>query len=645
METQATDAGAAPATPPGTDPELHWYQNVYVGEGVPQFTLRSFVVGSLIGAVMSLSNLYVGLKTGWGFGVAITACVLSYAIYSALSAAAPRIFGGNLTILENNAMQSTASSAGYSTGGTMVSAICAMLMVSGHHMPWPTLMAWTFFLAILGTVMAIPMKRQMINIEQLPFPSGIAAAETLRSLYAASDEGRRKARALFGAMSVGALVAWLRDAHSASQTGLLALLTKLSKIPSQIPIPGLTIAGLPAAKWTVAFEGSLLLMAGGGLMGLRTTTSMLVTAIVNYGFLAPYVRELGGITGDVKFRTIVTWSLWPGAAIMVTSGLLSVGLQWRTAVRAFSGLGQLFKPKKKAAATAGDGAYREGAIEGEVDPLEKVEVPPSWFLGGVAFSTVGLAITGALAFDINPFFCVIAVALSFALAIVACRATGETDTTPVGAMGKITQLTFGALAPGNVTANLMTASITAGAAGSAADLLTDLKSGYLLGANPRKQFLAQLSGTLVGTLVIVPAFYTFVPTASVLGTDRFPAPSAQVWKGVAQLLANGVHSLHYTARWGILAGVVVGVALPLLERALPRHRKYLPSAMGVGLAMVIPAFNSISMFLGAVIAALYARAKPKDAELFTVPVASGIIAGESILGVVVIILGVLGYLQ
>jgi uncharacterized oligopeptide transporter (OPT) family protein len=100
-----------------------------------------------------------------------------------------------------------------------------MLMVSGHHMPWPTLVAWTFFLAVLGTVMAIPMKRQMINIEQLKFPSGIAAAETLRSLYAASDEGRRKARALFGAMGVGALVAWFRDAHAAAQAGGVWLTT------------------------------------------------------------------------------------------------------------------------------------------------------------------------------------------------------------------------------------------------------------------------------------------------------------------------------------------------------------------------------------------------------------------------------------
>ena len=204
------------------------------------------------------------------------------------------------------------------------------------------------------------MKRQMINIEQLKFPSGIAAAETLRSLYAASDEGKRKARALFGAMGLGAVVAWFRDAHAAAQTGVLAWLTRLSKIPAQIPIPGLTIAGLPAAKWTIALEGSLLLMAGGGLMGLRTTTSMLVTSLLNYALLAPFIRELGGITGEVRFRAIVTWSLWPGAAIMVTSGLLSVGLQWRTAVRAFAGLGKLFRRRTKAAGTLGGGAYQIG---------------------------------------------------------------------------------------------------------------------------------------------------------------------------------------------------------------------------------------------------------------------------------------------
>jgi uncharacterized oligopeptide transporter (OPT) family protein len=105
-------------------------------------------------------------------------------------------------------------------------------------------------------------------------------------------------------------------------------------------------------------------------------------------------------------------------------------------------------------------------------------------------SLVAPAWLGHASFGISVWETVIAVALSFWLALVACRVTGETDTTPVGAMGKVTQLTFGALSPGNVNVNLMSANITAGAATSSADLLTDLKSGYLLGANPRQQFLA-----------------------------------------------------------------------------------------------------------------------------------------------------------
>ena len=142
-------------------------------------------------------------------------------------------------------------------------------------------------------------------------------------------------------------------------------------------------------------------------------------------------------------------------------------------------------------------------------------------------------------------------ALSFWLALVACRVTGETDTTPGGAMGKVTQLIFGALHPGNV--NVPTsANITAGAATSSADLLTDLKSGYLLGANPRQQFLAQFSGIFVGTVVSVLTFAVLVPDAQVLGTDRFPAPAAQTWSAVAIALGQGLSSLEPVKLWLIL---------------------------------------------------------------------------------------------
>src|SRR6185436_7542619 len=126
---------------------------------------------------------------------------------------------------------------------------------------------------------------------------------------------------------------------------------------------------------------------------------------------------------------------------------------------------------------------------------------------------------------------VLAVLVTFLLSIVAARATGETDITPIGAMGKITQLTYGVLAPSNKVTNLMTASITAGAASHSADLLTDLKSGYLLGGNPRKQTISQLFGVLAGTLICVPV-YMVIAVPEKLGTEELPAPAAKVWSSV-----------------------------------------------------------------------------------------------------------------
>src|SRR5262245_54185093 len=158
--------------------ERQWYYQVYTGRGdrMAQLTCRAVLMGSALGGVLSLTNLYIGLKAGWGFGVAITACILSYAIWTALHRAG--LARTPMTILENNCMQSTASSAGSSTGGTLISAFAAYMLITGGTLPLPTLLAWVFFLAVLGVTMAIPMKRQMINIEQLRFPSGIAAAET-----------------------------------------------------------------------------------------------------------------------------------------------------------------------------------------------------------------------------------------------------------------------------------------------------------------------------------------------------------------------------------------------------------------------------------------------------------------------------------
>jgi OPT family oligopeptide transporter len=597
--------------------EMEWYANVYQGDRMPQLTIRAVVMGSLLGGFMSLSNLYVGLKTGWGLGVAITSCILSFAIWKALHTLLPKIFKTEMSILENNCMQSTASSAGYSTGGTMVSAIAAYLMVTGQHMPGAVLAMWTLALAALGVFMAVPLKRQMINIEQLKFPSGIAAAETLKSLHSKGEDSNKKAKALGISGFFGGVVAWLRDAG------------KPFAIPGHLEIPGV-LGGFPLAKWTISFEMSAIMIAAGSIIGWRVAWSLMVGASINYLWLAPKMVELGAISAEkLGYRAIVGWSTWAGASLMVTSGLTAFAMQWRTIARALSGVTKIFNKEQ----SQGD------------DPLGAIEVPSSWFLLGTLISGGACVAILYFYFDTSVWMGCLAVALTFFLGIVACRATGESDITPIGAMGKVTQLSFGALAPANVTANLMTAAVTAGAAGSSADLLTDLKSGYLLGANPRKQFIAQFLGIFAGTLVVVPAFYLLVPTAASLGTDQWPAPAAQTWKAVADLLAKGVHALHPTAQLGILVGGLIGVILPMVEALAPsKLKRFIPSATGIGLSMVIPFFNSLGMFIGALFALVLEKLLPKIAADYVVPVASGVIAGESIMGIIVALLAATGVL-
>jgi OPT family oligopeptide transporter len=620
--TDAIFVGIDPAGKTPEEIEGEWFKSHYCGD-IPQLTLRAVLVGSLLGGVMSLSNLYVGLKTGWGLGVAITACILSFSLGSVLRKIG--LLSSNLSILENNCMQSTASSSGYSTGSTMVGAIAALLMIRGEHLPFWTLFLWTIFLAILGVVMAIPMKRQMINVEQLKFPSGVAAAQMLRSLYAQGGEASKKAKSLGISALLGATSGFARE-------NLFSWYPRVLKIPGLIEFPGI-LSGQKLANWTISWDMSLIMIAAGAIIGLRVALSMLLGGVLNYGYLAPLMYERG-IIHELGYRGIVAWSLWGGTALMLTSGLFTFAFQWRAIGRAFSGV------------TAIINRNREGKDSSSNASLEKIEVPGTWFLSGMAAGTLGIIAIQVLSFSIHWWMGIVSVLMSFFLALVACRATGETDITPIGAMGKITQLFYGVVAPANITTNLMTACVTAGAAASAADLLTDLKSGYLLGANPRKQFIAQFLGIFAGALVMVPAFYLIVPAAGALGGNEFPAPAAQVWKGVAELLAHGLSSLDESERWALVIGGLTGILIPTLERFLPlKARSFMPSAMGLGLAFVIPFWNTLSMFIGAFAAWLFARRSRELADGYTIPVASGLIAGESLMGVTIALLAVTGMMK
>ena len=617
--------------------EADWFQYVYQGDRVPQLTWRAVLMGGVLGMLMSAANLYTTLKIGWSFGVAITSCVMSYVIWNLFRL----VSGGRLSpmsILENNCMQSTASAAGYSTGSTIATAFGALLLLEGYHQPVWVVATFTLFTGALGVFLAVPMKRQMINREKLAFPSGVAAAATLKSLYSQGAEALRKAYVLIGGLAAGLVVGVFN-----TDEGTLGILDRLFRkthvhLPDLIPANGyFTVNNRQLINF--GFDPSVLLLGAGMIVGLRVGLSMLAGGLLLYLWVGPALIAMDvAHVGDTAYKISIPlvgggtiyhlprWALWGGTAVMVFASLAAFALQWRTIARSFS---VLRRGRRAAAATEFDRR------------MAAVEVPLGWLVAGLIPITIGLLAVQYVAFHISVWLGLVAVGMSFVLSLVACRATGETDTTPIGAMGKVMQLLFAVLSPptaSNVHVslehNLMAAGTGANSAAASADLLTDLKSGYLLGANPRKQFLAQFIGIFFGTLAVVPAWYLMVPTREKL--EAFNPPATNMWRAVAQVLAGGgLDQLPPSAKLAIVAGALVGVVLPLLGWFLPKAAPYLPSAMGLGLSWVLTFDNCQAFALGAVIVWLWNRCHTRTADAYSVPLASGLIAGESLIKAVI----------
>ena len=644
-ETTGTDvldrAHGTPATGPVPPPppedaspeakDLYWYTHVYQGDRVPQLTFRAVAMGAVLGMMMSVSNLYTTLKVGWSFGVAITACVLSFVLWNAFRA----LSGGRLSrmsILENNCMQSTASAAGYSTGSTIATAFGALLLIDPdhRHYPWHVVGAFTLLTGLMGVLLAIPMKRQMINHEQLPFPSGIAAATTLRSLYSEGRDAVRQAYALVVALVAGTVIGVLNTGE-----GTLAALDRFFawmrtnlfniQLPEQIPAEGLVSAG-GKPMVGAGLESSGLLIAAGMIVGLRVSVSMLVSSALLYFVVTPWLVGIDAAhAGDTSWVVSIPlvgggaiyhpprWGLWGGTAVMVFASLTSLALQWKTVARSFT----LFK--RGGPSGAGDMQQQ----------LDAIEVPTTWLVAGIVPIAIAMVALQIVAFSIHWWAGLLAVAMSFVLSMVACRATGETDTTPIGAMGKVMQLAFAVLMPRQVIPNLASAGIAANSASSSADLLTDLKSGYLLGANPRRQFIAQFIGVFFGTLAIVPAWYLMIPDAAAL--EKYPLPATRTWEAVARVLSQGLEALPVSARWAALVGALIGIMIPVIEKVAPRSRRWMPSAMGLGLGWVVFLSNALAFTIGALIASLWSRIDRRTHDSYNIPIASGLVAGESMI--------------
>ena len=581
-----------------------WLRDTYKPDE-PNLTVRAVVVGVLIGGVMSLSNIYVFFKTGWSLGVTLTACILAFATFQGLQKIG--LVKRPLGVLENNALTTVASGAGYMTAGGNAAAFGALLMVTTVRPNDIGMVAWFGLIAALGVFAAIPIKRQLINKEQLAFPTGTATAETIRTIHAAgAGQGTGAAKALGIASAIGGVFALLRD---------------LWKIIPATWAPGFQLAGHDLIKWTIAFKTEVVYLGAGALMSFRTGWSLLLGGFINYALIAPALLERGLVKemkgAAVSYAGIIDWTLWPGAAILVGAGLTSFALDYKSLGRAFSGIGGMLSRSKRMTQGEGIGA---------------VEAPEWWFPVGCLCLTPPIVALMYLMFDIPVYAALIAVPLAVLMGFIAARVTGETDVTPTKALGPVTQMIYGAITPGNLTGNIMSANVTGGIGLHAADLLTTLKTGWLLGAKPRHQVYAQLFGVLAGAAIIVPLFNLLIDPATLGGTE-WPAPSCVVWANVSKAFVGGIDALHESKKIAIVVGLALGIGLAIFEKFAPKSFKaYIPSAFGIGLAMVVPFSNSLMMFLGAAVAEVVRRKYPRF-DPYTVPVASGLIAGESLIGI------------
>jgi len=578
----------------------------------PQLTVRSILTGMLIGAVLSPCNIYSGLKIGWSFNMSVAAALLSYAFWQTMHrAAGTRRWG----LLENNINQTGASAAASIASAGLVAPIPALQMLTDVDLGWWVLAPWVFCVSFVGVVVAVGLRRQMLLVDRLPFPAGIATAETIKEMYARGAEAMTRVKVLLAAGAVAA--------------GLKLSSSWVVEIP-KVGLPGAVTTAAGGAlrakglsKMTLsnlgfALDPSLLMVGFGAIIGMRAGASLMLGALLSWGAVGPWALEMGwaepGEPGEFWYGDTLEWLLWPGVSMMVTASLTSFAFSWRSIAASF----------------------RRTEKTGSVAPADTTgDVPRRWFVTGLLVALVIAVAAQWGFFGVAIWTGAVGVLLTFVLAVVAGRVSGETGITPIGAMGKVTQLTFGALDPGSPASNLMAANVTGGAAGQCADMLHDLKTGLLVGSVPRFQAVAQVFGVMAGSLAGTAAYLTLVPDPDgMLLTDEWPAPAVATWKAVAEVFMEGFEAIPEGSVAAMVIAGGAGVALAIAEKTVPGERKkWVPSPASIGLAFVIPAWNSMSMFIGAFVALVLARYARTWKERFLVVAAAGLVAGESLAGV------------
>jgi len=577
-----------------------------------ELTVQSIAAAVVVAAIMGAAYPYMVLKLGFGPNVSIVSAFFGYLILSVIARKSYDRF-------QNNIVQTAGTSAAQTAFMCGILATFEILRAdkTAHftlNPAPPQTFLWLTTASLLGVVLSAPMRRHFIVDQKLPFPDGMAAAETLLVLDPPLDapaEQRGVARKAAMVMGVCLLA-----------SGALMLVRDDSNLLNLIPggwDTGAMTLGAAGGAFTLAAMGvgvgySLLSLGSGMIVGLRINAWLMLGCLLGW-ILTPLLLIQNHILPDHPARgQVLQWVLWPGLGMMIAGGMTTLALRWRMLVRAFA-------------------ALRDASGE---------DAPLSWIAGGAILLSLALCVIQKQFFGLPFWMSAVSILLSIPLMLVGLRALGETNWGPIGALSNLMQALFAGIAPGSLVANIVPAGTAGTIAVTSEGLMQDYRAGYLIGSSPRSMFIAQLIGAPIGAAALAFTYPLLVKTYGLIGDHaQLAAPGARRTAAFAQLLAAGVDKLPPSALWAGLAAAVLGGVFAAMEQN-ERLSRWTPSPVALSLGLLLP-FSSLStMFLGAVVGAVWLARHPASAARYLIAVASGFIAGEALVAVIAPVLIAVG---
>jgi uncharacterized oligopeptide transporter (OPT) family protein len=566
-------------------------QTTAVTKTGPELSVRSIVVGLVVAVLIGSAYPYCVLKLGFGPNLSVVSAFFGFIALVLILRAA----GTNAR--ENNIVQTMGTSAGQTAFMCVLLAAFDLLNAKGILNPPIHLGTWQIFLwlcsaSLLGILLAVPMRRHYIDEENLTYADGLAAGETIIVLH----EGREKGASAgpVKALGLGGLA-----------SGVLMILTSFLKLfPDTWLLPGMQ-------PMNIGFNWSLLSFGSGLLVGFRICLAMAIGTFISW-FLLPSYLVSHGMIPEQTYPMTLRWVMWPATGLMVAGGLTSLALKWNLIVKTFRGL----KGSK----------------------VDHRDFPMQWVVIGSLVMTVVICLVQYFSMGIPVWLSFIAILLSLPLMLVGLRVLGETNWGPISAMSNMMQAIFAFISPGNVPVNMSSSGLTGTIAVTSEALMQDFKAGQLIGSDSRNLTIAQLIAAPVGSIATA-VVYPVLRDKFGIGPQGLSSPISVKWAGFAELLTKGFDALPPGCLVGLLIGIGVGIALTLLSEI---YSEKTPSPAAIGIGMLIPASVLMTFILGGVGQLIWAKSSPKSEEDYRIPLASGLIAGEAILAVVLALFAAFG---